>query len=67
MNKLPKGASLDTLELPDGDHWVGFHVEEDSISYEVEASRPRSAVKTAEAVKRPVDFVRKWGARFEKS
>jgi hypothetical protein len=66
LNKLSKGASLGASDLPDGDHWVRFDVEEDSISYEVEASWPRSAVKTAEAVKRPSDFVRKLGGSIRK-
>ena len=66
MNKLPKSASLDTLELPAGDHWVRFHVEEDTISYEVASSRLETSPESGKAVETPTDFVRKWGGSVRK-
>jgi hypothetical protein len=68
MNTLTKSASLGTLGLPSGDHWVRFHVEGDSISFEVEASVPQAAavqVETARLTK-PTGFVQKWGGSLKK-
>lgn len=43
MNTLAKSETLGTLGLTPGDHWVKFHVEGDSISFEVAASAPASS------------------------
>lgn len=68
MNTLTKSTPLGTLGLPSGDHWVRFHVEGDSISYEVAQSLPKSdqqAVKVAPP-KKPTGFVQKWGSTARK-
>ena len=57
MPTLTKNAPLGTLGLPLGDHWVKFHVEDESISFEVAAS----AAVTAAKPKQPTGFVQKWG------
>lgn len=48
---------LGCLGLPTGDHWVRFHVEADSISYEVAVSTPSSTKKG----RKPTGFVERWG------
>jgi hypothetical protein len=62
MNTLAKSDPLGTLGLPPGDHWVKFHVEEDTISYEVAASPPEipSATSAPDAA---LNFVRKWSGQ----
>lgn len=68
MNVLPASAPLGTLGLTSGDHWVRFHVEGDSISFEVAASAPvDEAASIAEAPRRmPTGFVQKWGGSAKK-
>ena len=61
MNTVNKKASLETLGLPSGDHWVRFHVEGDSISFEVTPPAPPPP-----AEHKPTGFVRKWGATARK-
>lgn len=62
MNTLAKSDPLGTLGLPLGDHWVKFHVEEDSISYEVADSQPL-IYPTAGASDAAMAFVRKWSGQ----
>lgn len=64
MNTLTKSTPLGTLGLPSGDHWVKFHVEGDSISFEVAASVPAKADPSAQ--RRPVNFVQKWSGTAKK-
>lgn len=64
MHTLPKSASLDNLDLPDGDHWVKFHVKESTISFEVAASVPGSDVSSN--AQKPTGFVDKWGGSVRK-
>lgn len=68
MNTLTKSASLGTLGLPSGDHWVRFHVEGDSISFEVAASVPQAADRSPTTVppRKPTGFVQKWGGSSKK-
>ena len=66
MNILTKSTPIGTLGLPSGDHWVKFHVEDDSISFEVASSLPRQAAESrassgqASAAR---SFVEKWSGR----
>lgn len=60
MNTLTKSASLSTLDLPVGDHWVRFHVAADTISFEVAASIPPMP---AAAVGGGRAFVNKWSGK----
>lgn len=62
MNTLAKSDPLGTLGLPPGDHWVKFHVEEDTISHEVAVSPPRppSGKSSPDAA---LAFVRKWSGQ----
>jgi hypothetical protein len=62
MNTLTKSAPLGTLGLPAGDHWVKFHVEDDTISFEVTASVPMAAATQM----KPTGFVQKWGGSVTK-
>lgn len=62
MNKLAKAASLDALGLPKGDHWVRFHVDEQSISFEIAASIPEKVPRA----KKPTGFVQRWGGTAKK-
>ena len=64
MNTLTKSAPLGTLGLSSGDHWVRFHVEGDSISFEV-ASSAASPVVVERPVK-PTGFVQQWGGSARK-
>lgn len=59
MNTLAKSDPLGTLGLPPGDHWVKFHVEEDTISYEVAVSPPEHSSGTS-SPDAALAFVRKW-------
>lgn len=61
MNTLTKAASLDALGLPKGDHWVRFHVDEQSISFEIAASIPEKVTE-----KKPTGFVQRWGGTAKK-
>lgn len=66
MNILTKSAPIGTLGLPSGDHWVKFHVEGDSISFEVAASLPRqSSASSASSSQTSAarSFVEKWSGR----
>jgi hypothetical protein len=62
MKTLTKTASLSTLGLPAGDHLVKFHVDGDSISFEVATSIPEIKSKP----KKPTSFVEKWGGSARK-
>lgn len=64
MNTLSKSDPLGTLGLPAGDHWVKFHVEDDSISFEVAESTPTPAPTTGKRM--PTGFVRKWSGTARK-
>lgn len=68
MNTLTKSAPLDTLGLASGDHWVRFHVEGDSISFEVAASVPEPKADATQASKqrKPTGFVQAWGGSMKK-
>jgi len=68
MNTLTKSAPLGTLGLPSGDHWVRFHVEGDSISFEVAASVPQAGAVPVETAgpRKPTGFVQKWGGSVKK-
>lgn len=57
MPKLAKSDTLDTLGLSAGDHLVRFHVESDSISYEIAESKP---LTTPTGQPQP-GFVKRWG------
>lgn len=59
MNSLPKTAPLGALGLPSGDHWVRFHVDGDSITFEVTASAPGHGEVPQR--RSPTDFVKTWG------
>lgn len=63
MNTVAKSTSLGALGLPRGDHWVKFHVEGDSISFEIAASAPHAS---AEGTSQPTGFVQKWGGSAKK-
>jgi hypothetical protein len=62
VNTLTKDTTLRTLGLPVGDHWVKFHVEDDTISFEVTASAP----KPSPTKRKPTGFVQKWGGSVTK-
>lgn len=62
MNTVTKAASLDALGLPKGDHWVRFHVDEQSISFEVAASIPEKL----SSPKKPTGFVQRWSGSAKK-
>jgi hypothetical protein len=64
MNTLTKSDPLGNLGLPAGDHWVKFHVEDDTISFEVAASVPKSAPTTEREV--PSGFVQNWAGTVRK-
>ena len=66
MNTLTKSAPLGTLGLSSGDHWVRFHVEGDSISYEIAASVPEEKSAQAASLRKPSGFVQKWGGTAKK-
>ncbi len=63
VKAVPKTTSLSALQLPEGDHWVHFHVEEDMISFEVaHAPGPASEAGANDSGGRePTGFVRRWG------
>lgn len=64
MNTLTKDDSIATLGLPEGDHWVKFHVEEDTISFEVAASSPIPPSLTGK--RPPTGFVGRWSGTARK-
>lgn len=68
MNTLTKSATLDTLGLSSGDHWVRFHVEGDSISFEVAsaAAGEKLNVMPPTGQRKPTGFVQKWGGSARK-
>lgn len=66
MNTLTKTDTIDTLGLPQGDHWVRFHVEKDVISFEVAGSSPVRATTAAAPLRMPTGFVEKWGGSVMK-
>jgi hypothetical protein len=66
MNTLTKSAPLGTLGLPAGDHWVKFHVEGDSISFELATALPRQvavALSQSPQAKAAQSFVEKWSGK----
>ena len=66
MPTLAKSATLGTLGLPAGDHLVHFHVEADTISFEVATSQPASEGTVGQAKRQPTGFLRKWGGTVRK-
>ena len=66
MPTLAKSATLGTLGLPAGDHLVHFHVEADTISFEVATSQPASEDSAGQAKRRPTGFLKKWGGTARK-
>jgi hypothetical protein len=67
VNAVPKSTSLSALELPNGDHWVHFHVEEDTISFEVASATGPSLDRSAESGPiEPTGFVQRWGGSARK-
>lgn len=68
MNTVTKASPLGSLGLPTGDHWVRFHVEGESISFEVAQSSPVLASPGTErtVVRKPTGFVKRWGGSFRK-
>lgn len=64
VNTLPKSASLGSLGLPRGDHWVRFHVEEESISFELEP--PFAEMKEPAPARKSTSFVQRWGGTARK-
>lgn len=68
MNTVTKAAPLGTLGLPSGDHWVRFHVEGETISFEVTQSLPHAATAETErtSTRKPTGFVQKWGGSVRK-
>ena len=61
MNTLAKSEPLDTLGLPAGDHWVKFHVEGDTIAFEVRTSIPQAPA--AGGITAAQSFVEKWSGK----
>lgn len=61
MNTLAKSEPLDTLGLPPGDHLVRFHVEEDTISFELAATLTDPS--NDESSNAALEFVRKWSGK----
>ena len=68
VNVLTKSAPLGTLGLPSGDHWVRFHVEGDTISFEVAGSLPKTNEQPVSPAtqQKPTKFVQKWGSTASK-
>jgi len=64
MTTLAKSDPLDALDLPPGDHWVKFHVDEDSISFEVASAKPEASPSPEKRI--PTDFVQRWGGSARK-
>lgn len=64
VNVLTKNASLGTLGLPAGDHWVKFHVEGDLISFELADTPPPSP--PFPGGRNPTGFIKKWGGTAKK-
>jgi hypothetical protein len=61
---LTKNAPLSSLGLSSGDYLVKFHVEGDSISFEIVASPPGATMKPQS--RKPTGFVQKWGGSARK-
>lgn len=68
MNTLAKSAPIQAMDLPVGEYWVRFHVEADSISFEVAASTPTLVNLQQEAAppRQPSGFVQRWGGSARK-
>jgi hypothetical protein len=64
MTMTTKSAPLGTLGLPDGDHVVRFHIEHDTVSFEVAEASPDNV--RLRSVKKPTGFVEKWGGTARK-
>jgi hypothetical protein len=64
VNVLTKNASLGTLGLPAGYHWVKFHVEGDFISFELAETPPPCA--PFPGGRNPTGFIKKWGGTAKK-
>lgn len=63
MDSVTKDSPLASLGLPDGDHWVRFHVEQDVISFEVAASVPPAVSARCGSLLQPTPaqaFADKW-------
>ena len=65
MKTLTSSASLKTLGLPSGDHWVKFHVEGDVISFDVRAQGPVVEANDV-ALHKPTGFVKRWRGCMKK-
>lgn len=65
MKTLTSSASLKTLGLPSGDHWVKFHVEGDVISFDLTTSLPLAAAESGPKRKH-MGFVKRWGGCMTK-
>lgn len=65
MNTLTTSAPLGTLGLPSGDHWVRFHIEGDSISFEVASAVPQQTDEMP--LRKPTGFVQRWGGSVKKA
>lgn len=66
MPTIAKTAALSALDLPAGDHLVLFHVEADTISYQVTVSQPAPENPSALPRRRPTGFVKNWGGTAQK-
>jgi len=64
MPTVAKTVTLGALGLPAGDHTVRFHVEADSISFEIAASHPSGEASTSQ--RQPTGFLKKWGSTARK-
>jgi hypothetical protein len=69
MTTLSKHAALSTLGLPEGDHLLRLHVEQDVISFEVQmplsdAAEVTPAAKVPE--RQSSGFLKKWGGSLRK-
>jgi hypothetical protein len=66
MPTVAKTATFNTLDLPEGDHLVLFHVEADTISYQVTSSQPDMEKIATSPKQFPTGFLKKWGGTAQK-
>jgi hypothetical protein len=64
MKMTTKSAPLGTLGLPNGDHLVRFHVQEDKVSFEL--TDASSHELTPPSLRKPTGFVARWGGTARK-
>lgn len=62
VQTIEKTAPIDSLGLDPGDHWVKFHVEQDSISFEIAESTP----EVEQSPRPPTGFVDEWSGTGRK-